>query len=308
MQQKRNIRLLISLVVLTASVFLISWLGYKPTHQIDTELFKVADQTQIDKVIFESGSRKLELKFNGTKWWVSDKEADRQLIKVFFATILQAEPKRKISDSPQDSLKKYFTQKTKLTLWTGDQVAKEFYVAGNPAKSETYFSFDGNNWYVVTIPGYRVYVASIFDLTENDWRDKRVFNLNWQNFKSLKAHFPQQPTQDFTISFANKLFGIEEVAVADTTKLSNYLEAIFSLQAEKILTSVETTKYDSLFTRGPVFEIAIQDIAAKTIDLKIYPLQRKNMPIVAQMNEEVILLPAQVAALVMKRREYFVLK
>lgn len=308
MQQKRNIRLLISLVVLTASVFLISWLGYKPTHQIDTELFKVADQTQIDKVIFESGSRKLELKFNGTKWWVNDKEADRQLIKVFFATILQAEPKRKISDSPQDSLKKYFTQKTKLTLWTGDQVAKEFYVAGNPAKSETYFSFDGNNWYVVTIPGYRVYVASIFDLTENDWRDKRVFNFNWQNFKSLKAHFPQQPTQDFTISFSNKLFGIEEVAVADTTKLSNYLEAIFSLQAEKILISVEAAKYDSLFTRGPVFEIAIQDIAAKTIDLKIYPLQRKNMPIVAQMNEEVILLPAQAAALVMKRREYFVLK
>ena len=187
-------------------------------------------------------------------------------------------------------------------------MAKEFYVAGNLAKSETYFSFDDTDWYVVTIPGYRVYVASIFDLTENDWRDKRVFNFNWQNFKSLKAHFPQQPSQDFTISFANKLFGIEEVAVADTTKLSNYLEAIFSLQAEKILTSEETIKYDSLFAKGPLFEIIIQDIGAKTFGLKMYPAQRKNMPIVAQMNEEVILLPTQAATSVMKRREYFVLK
>lgn len=308
MQQKRNIRLLISLVVLTASVFLISWLGHKPTHQIDKELFKVADQTQIDKVVFESGNRKLELKFSGTKWWVSDKEADRQLIKVFFATILQAEPKRKISNSPLDSLKKQFAQRTKLTLWMGDQVAKEFYVAGNPAKSETYFSFDGNDWYVVTIPGYRVYVASIFDLTENDWRDKRVFNFNWQNFKSLKAHFPQQPTQDFTISFANKLFGIEEVAVADTTKLSNYLEAIFNLQAEKILTPGEATKYDSLFAHGPLFEITIQDIAAKNFDLKIYLAKGKTKSVLAQTNGEAIFLPSQVVASVMKKKEYFVLK
>jgi hypothetical protein len=306
MQQKRNIRLLISLVVLTASVFLISWLGHKPTHQIDKELFKVADQTQIDKVVFESGNRKLELKFSGTKWWVSDKEADRQLIKVFFATILQAEPKRKISNSPLDSLKKQFAQRTKLTLWMGDQVAKEFYVAGNPAKSETYFSFDGNDWYVVTIPGYRVYVASIFDLTENDWRDKRVFNFNWQNFKSLKAHFPQQPTQDFTISFANKLFGIEEVAVADTTKLSNYLEAIFNLQAEKILTPEEATKYDSLLAAEPFLQIEIQDIATKTFALKIYSSPGKNNRLVARTKEEAILLPPQAAA-VMRKREYFVL-
>jgi hypothetical protein len=188
----------------------------------------------------------------------------------------------------------------------GDQVAKEFYVAGNPAKSETYFSFDGNEWYVVAIPGYRVYVASIFDLTENDWRDKRVFNFNWQNFKSLKAHFPQQPTQDFTISFANKLFGIEEVAVADTTKLSNYLEAIFSLQAEKILTPGEATKYDSLFAHGPLFEITIQDIAAKNFDLKIYSSPGKNSRLFARTKEEAILLPPQAAA-VMRKREYFVL-
>lgn len=306
MQQKRNIRLLISLVVLTASVFLISWIGHKPTHQIDKELFKVADQTQIDKVVFESGNRKLELKFSGTKWWVSDKEADRQLIKVFFATILQAEPKRKISNSPLDSLKKQFAQRTKLTLWMGDQVAKEFYVAGNPAKSETYFSFDGNDWHVVAIPGYRVYVASIFDLTENDWRDKRVFNFNWQNFKSLKAHFPQQSTQDFTISFANKLFGIEEVTVADTTKLSNYLEAIFSLQAEKILTPEEATKYDSLLAAEPFLQIEIQDIATKTFALKIYSLPGKNSQLVARTKEEAILLPPQAAA-VMRKREYFVL-
>jgi Domain of unknown function (DUF4340) len=308
MQQKRNVRLLISLVVLTASVLLISLLGYRPNNEVDRELFKVADQAQIDKVIFESDSSKIELKFNGTRWWVNDKEADRQLIKVFFATILQAEPKRKVSGAALDSVKKHVAEKTKLTLWVSDQVAKEFFVAGNSTKSETYFSFDGNDWYVVTIPGYRVYVASIFDLGENDWRDKRIFNFNWQNFKSLKAHFPQQPNQDFTISFANKLFGIEEIAVADTTRLSNYLESIFNLQAERILAPEEAKKYDSLFAAEPFLQIEIQDISMKAFRLKIYSSLGKSKLVVAKMNEEPILVQTQLAASVMRRREYFVLQ
>jgi hypothetical protein len=42
--------------------------------------------------------------------------------------------------------------------------------------------------------------------------------------------------------------------------------------------------------------------------LKIYPPQGKNQPMVAQINEEPILLLPQAAASVMRRREYFVMK
>jgi hypothetical protein len=63
-----------------------------------------------------------------------------------------------------------------------------------------------------------------------------------------------------------------------------------------------------LFTAGPFLQIEIQDIAKKTFGLKIYPPQGENKLVVAKMNEEPILLQPQAAALVMRKRDYFVLK
>ncbi|MFM7857746.1 MAG: hypothetical protein ACKO96_38955, partial [Flammeovirgaceae bacterium] len=177
----------------------------------------------------------------------------------------------------------------------------------NSAKSETYFYFEGGDWYTVTIPGYRVYVASIFELTESDWREKRVFNFNWQNFKTLKAHFPAATNQNFTISFSNNIFGIEEVALADTTKLSSYLESLFNLKSDRILTTHEVTQYDSLYATSPLLQIEIEDIANKKMSLQIYQLE-KNKPILGRINEEPILLPTQSSLVLLKQRDYFVLK
>ena len=86
------------------------------------------------------------------------------------------------------------------------------------------------------------------------------------------------------------------------------MESIFNLQADRILSQEEAKKYDSLFATQPFLQIEIQDIAKKTFGLKIYPPQGKNKLVVAKMNEESILLQPQAAALVMRRREYFVMK
>jgi hypothetical protein len=310
MQKNKNIRLLISLTALSIATALLFLFGNPNRSDIDKTIFKVKDQNTIDKVVFESAKGKVELKFDGAKWKVnSTHEADGQLVTVFFASILQAEPKRKITGVQQDSIQQRMAKSgVKVSLMADGNVEKEFWVSGNYQKTETYFQLANDAPYFVTIPGYRVYVASIFELTENEWRDKRVFNFNWQNFKSLKSHLPQQTNQDFTISFANKLFGIEEVAVADTTKLSNYLESIFNLQADRILSPEEVSAYDSLFATSPLLQIEIQDIAKKTFGLKIYPPQGKSKLVVAKMNEEPILLQPQVVASVMRRREYFILK
>jgi hypothetical protein len=310
MQKNKNIRLLISLIALSIATALLFLFGNPNRSDVDKTIFKIKDQNTIDKVVFESAKGRVELKFDGAKWKVNSKyEADGQLVTVFFASVLQAEPKRKVTGAQQDSIKnKIAIEGIKVSLWEGEKMEKEYWVSGNDQKTETYFQLANDAPYFVTISGYRVYVASIFELSENEWRDKRVFNFNWQNFKSLKSHLPQQTNQDFTISFANKLFGIEEVAVADTTKLSNYLESIFNLQADRILSQEEASTYDSLFANEPLLQIEIQDIAKKTFGLKIYLPQGKSKLVVAKMNEEPILLQPQAAASVMRRREYFVMK
>jgi hypothetical protein len=310
MQEKKNIRLLVSLVVLIGLCVVFIFFGSsKNTVDVDKELFRVEDQTQVNKVVMESKQGNIELKFDGSKWLINNSfEADRQMVKVFFATILQAEPKRLMAEGIQDSVSNFLVNNgIHVTLFEDETLVKDFWVSGNERKTETYFQLAQTKIpYLITIPGYRVYVASIFELTASEWRDKRIFNFNWQNFKSLKAHFPQQANQDdFTVSFANQLFGINEVAVADTTKLSNYLESVFNLQADQFPTNIPG-KYDSLLKTVPVYSIKIMDIANRAYQLEVFPPLKGEQVILGRVNADLpaYFNPKQIAQIV-RKRSYF---
>lgn len=309
MQEKKNIRLLVSLVVLIGlCVALIFFGSSRNTVDVDKELFRVEDQTQVNKVVIDGKQGNIELRFDGSKWMINGSfEADRQMVKVFFATILQAEPKRPVADGIQDSISNYLLNNgIHVTLFEDETLVKDFWVSGNERKTETYFQLAQTKIpYLITIPGYRVYVASIFELTASEWRDKRIFNFNWQNFKSLQAHFPQQANQDFTVSFANQLFGINEVAVADTTKLSTYLESVFNLQANQFPTNI-SGRYDSLLKTTPVYSITIMDIANRAYQLEVFPPLKGEPVILGRVNADLPALfnPKQIAEIA-RKRSYF---
>jgi len=311
MQEKKNIRLLISLFAISAlCIFFIFFRNTDQRADVDKNLFRVEDQTQVSKIILSTPNKnqEIEIRFDGTRWLVNNSfEADNQLITVFFATLLQAEPKRPVAETLQDSVAtKMLNEGIHVKLFEGDQVVKDFWVSGNDQRTETYFQLAGNKKsYLITIPGYRVFVASLFELSAVEWRDKRIFNFNWQNFKSLKAHFPQQSNEDFTVSFANKLFGINEVAVADTTKLSTYLEAVFNLQADQFVTNT-SGGYDSLLKTAPVYSITVMDIANRAYKVELYQPLKGEQVILGRVNDELPALfnPKQIAQ-ILRKRSYF---
>ncbi len=311
MQKKKNIRLLISLFAISALCLLFAFFRNAGTRaDVDKNLFRVEDQTQVNKIVLSTPGKnqEVEIRFDGTRWMVNNSfEADNQLITVFFATLLQAEPKWPVAETLQDSIAdRMEKQGIRVKLFEGEQTVKDFWVSGNDQRTETYFQLDGDKTsYLVTIPGYRVFVASLFELSAAEWRDKRIFNFNWQNFKSLKTRFPQQSNQDFTVSFANKLFGIEEVAVADTTKLSNYLESVFNLQADQFITA-SSGKYDSLLKTVPVYSITVTDIANRTYRLEVFPPLKGEQVILGRLNDTLSALfnPKQIAQ-ISRKRSYF---
>jgi hypothetical protein len=308
----RNIKLLISLISLSVLAGAMFYFTNRDTSGVDKTVFKVVDQDRIDRVTLTSQKGTVELKFDGVKWKVNTAyDADRQLITVLFATVVQTQPKRKLTGAQRDSVSKRMSRDgVRVLLLEGEAPNKEFLVCGNEEKTETYYKLAGEDEiYLVTIPGYRVYVASIFELGESGWRDKGIFNFNWQNFKELKVHFPKRIDQDFSVSLVNNLFSIAEVSVADTTKLSGFLESLFELQAEQILSKTESMRYDSLLSGYPVVELAIQDISKKNIALKIFPPQKGSGVIVGRVNDsETVLLSPRAAAAVSRGRDFFVMK
>lgn len=311
MQKRNNIYLLISLLGMT--VFLIMMLLFKnfdTTEAIDKNLFKVADQTKIDRVVLQRNNELVELHFDGAKWMVNNSfEADRQLIQVFFATILQTEPKRPVAQRLIDSVNQQISSTgVQVKLFEGDMLMKDFSVAGNDRKTETYYKLAGDpSPYMATIPGYRVYVAAIFELPAYEWREKRIFNFKWENFKQLKVSFTENKKEDFSISFQGKFFGLDGMPTADTTRLNDYLDAVSLVQAVRYLPKGTSAVYDSQLSGAPSYTIQATDIANRTYVLDVYPSILGESAILGKVNgDQPLLMRKEDADKIGRARSYFV--
>lgn len=275
MPKRNNIWLLGSLLVMIAVLVVLILFGNSDSHiSVDKNLFKVADQTKIDRIVLKNQDEQIELHFDGARWMVNDSfEADRQLIQVVFATLLQTEPRRPVAQRLRDSIHQKITQSgIEVKLFEGKDLMKSYFAGGNARKSETYYELSGDDSpYVVMIPGYRVYIAAIFELKAHEWRDKRIFNFNWQNFKRLSSSFPKNEEENFVVAFQGKFFALEGNPASDTTKLNDYLDAISLLQVVRYLPAGESAEYDSLLGTGPDRSIVVTDIANRSYRLDLYP-------------------------------------
>ena len=169
MQEKKNKRLAIILLVLLGATAAVYWSGGSDNqYVVDKNLFKNFDLKTVDQITLESSNGKVDLKFNGSRWKVNDQfEADANMIEVLFATLQQAEPKRPIANSLQDSTGKAIERDgVKVNLLAEGKSVHIFYAGGNAQKSQGIFKTEEDNQsYQVIIPGYRVYVSGIFELS-----------------------------------------------------------------------------------------------------------------------------------------------
>lgn len=308
MKENRNIILLILLLALSALIVLVTLSSGDDRVEVDKNLFRVEDQADVSRVLLESKGQIIDLHFTGNKWMVNEYEADREMIKYLFATLLQAEPKREVSASLRDSVRtKLLTQGVLVKLMKGEEQVKEFRVGGNDRETETYFLQDENAVpYLMTIPGHRVYIASIFEPTLSDWRDKRIFNFNWQNFKSLDVSFPADAKSDFKVSFRNQFFGIENMDLSDTTQLNNYLDAVSLMQGDQFVETGDSKKYDSLAATTPSFTITIHDIATRPYTLEVFPALSDREAVLGRINRKQLILidPRAIAQIALKKDDF----
>jgi len=271
MQEKKNKQRLILLVILLVSTAAAAWLTRETrTFEVDKNLFKNYDLKTIDEVMLTSKTGTVQLKYNGSRWKVNDRyDADRNMIEVLLATLLQAEPKRPVAATLKDSVNALIKDHgVKISLSTAGKPVETFFAGGIQARNQTYFSKENGEPYLVTIPGYRVYVAGIFELPESGWRNKFVFGFNWRNFQSLATEFPNSPADNFAVALQDRFFTVKGLSQADTTKLNNYLDDVSLLTVDEFLPT--TPALDSLSKTAPVVTIRVKDIAQKEYVLSLY--------------------------------------
>lgn len=244
----------------------------KENDGVDKNMFRDYDLKTVNEVLLESSSGKISLKYAGARWKVNDQHyANPDMIEVLFATLQQAEPKRPVAASKRDSIANALQSKgVKVSLISEENLQDVFYTGGNATKTQAFFmDVQENKPYLMTIPGYRVYVAGIFELGETGWRDKFVFGFNWRNFQSLDVTFPKKPADDFVVAMQNNYFSVQGISKVDTTRLNDYLDYISLLTVDDYIETNSTL--DSVATLPPLLKISVRDIGKKEYILRIYP-------------------------------------
>jgi len=163
----------------------------------------------------------------------------------------------------------------KVSLRTAGEIKEAFFAGGNESKNLAYFLKESATVpYIVTIPGYRVYVSGIFELAESGWRDTFVFGFNWRNFQKLETSFPARPDNDFVVEMDNGLPVLRGIQDADTTKLNNFLDDISLITVDEFRPS--NPSFDSLSKTSPIVSIKVSDIGGREYVLQLYPPDYNN--------------------------------
>jgi hypothetical protein len=271
MQEKRNKLLTGSLIVLLIVIVAMAFLTReKQTFSVPQNLYNDVDLNKVDQITLEGPSGTTRLHFEGYRWKVNDTiDADRGLVEVLFATLQQAAPKRAVAGSLQDSVEGQLRNHgVKVSLFAGSARLKSFYAGGNEQKTQAIFLPEsGGEPHLITIPGYRVYVSGIFEMPPLAWREKLVFNFNWQNFSRLEARY-KNPAGNFDILMKQNQVYIPGLAEADTAKLNTYLDQISLFTVEEYIQSNRIT--DSLAASPPMLDLEISDVANRRYQLSVF--------------------------------------
>jgi len=302
MQERKNKRLVISLIVLSCVLGLVVAFNTRQDTDLNDDVYSVPELRNIDRVTLVSAKDKVELSFGGSRWKVNGQNADRNLVEVLFATLQQVKPKRAVATSLQDSIIARLREEgVKVSLYTDDRLIKTFYAGGNSEKNQAYFALpDGTEAHIMTIPGYRVYASGIFEVPAIDWREKLIFDFSWRNFKNLKARF-RNPKGDFEVELNRNIAVIKDIAEADTAKLNTFMDDLSLLTVEKYLAGPIS---DSVSQTAPLATFTIEDIANRKYGLEIF--ENRNQLLGRINNSQWAILDERRTMAVMRPKEFFI--
>lgn len=265
---RQNKNLIILFVLLCLASAAISYLEKFKSLGLDPEMFRLPADVVIDEIILRNDGDSVLVTGGNGGWKVNKKyDADLDRVRLIFAVMDRVRPRRLAGDSMMSQINNSgvtveFREKKNKTL--------SVKVWGDPKSGYTWFSRTTHPTPAeMFIPGYRSSLINVFSTSEEDWRDKRIFNFNWRNFISLQNNIPGQPENGFSISVQDGLLSIQEIAEPDTTRLKNYMDAVQLLEGNSIIALPDFRK-DSLLAVDPDAILSLIEISGRKHELRLF--------------------------------------
>ena len=275
MQRRKNIRLLIILIVLgLVNAGIIFFNNSHSGQNVDRYKFTLIDTSQVNRITLEQPDGEISFQKSDKGWQVDGKyKMDERMTGLIFAVMTSVETSRSAGTSANNQVTDRLLKEGVLVrFYSNDKVISAFHMGGNPTKTNSYMmKLSESIPYVVYIPGYSSYLAGLFELKVSDWRSKNAFETSWSSLKSLKLRSAGDDVPQLDIRYQGNFFKVANVSNADTVKMMNYLETTTALMVDQYIEAGEYSHYDSLITTQPQFTLSLEDVdATRNRQLQIF--------------------------------------
>lgn len=275
--RRKNFVLLTVLLLLAGLTAVLLLSGERKEETGAGDYFAISSVSGISRIVME-GSDFTHVFTRGDKGWRINGRyaADENLMEVLQIILNKAIVKRPAANAQKESIDQLLAASgVKVSVYgTEDQLLRAFTVAGSDNRKVSYFyDEDSDKAYLMYIPGYDTYLAGIFGLALNEWRDKLIFSSSWRSLRSVAVHYPDDTTAGFRIAFEKDFFTISGIESIDTSRMMRFLENVEEFRAEKVLEK----QPESLSGAEPFLTISVEDIdTAKTNTLYLYPRDHED--------------------------------
>lgn len=251
----------------------------------DHKLFTVQDTTAISTVSIKTENEEVVLKRTLEGWVLNETyPVDQSFLKILFSILNKVEVKRHLGEMSNEG-----AGSVKVGFDSGESRSFEF--SSDAIGTQSYFIEDGVG-YQVEVPGYRDNIVNIFELNEDQWRNRLVFDGSWRTIQKLTLTSLQD---NFEISFNGQFFNVTDVVTIDSSMVVDYLNQFQLFQANEMISKGRFSELDQMQGQEPLAVLRIDDIqtSEETI-FTIYPnAPGQSYHLVTKNNQEMMVFDGQ---------------
>ena len=236
----------------------------------DKQLFTLGENTVITSVLLKRQEGQVQLEYVGGVWEVNGKfPIDESMRDVFFAVLSTIEVRRPVAANQKDSIADYLrNQGTQVNITNNGVEVMSYYVGGDKNQYLTYFMDPTqSDPFLMQIPGYLSFIAGIFDVSENDWRERYIWPMDWSRLKSFSVTFLK--SEPLLFEYGSNFIHVSGIDQMDTASVMDYLQYAANLQAITFLGN--DTSYDHLI-KEPFAAFKVEEIANNSYTLDVHDI------------------------------------
>jgi hypothetical protein len=266
------------LFIIIGAIFLLFLMkGRSPFGKSNTS-FAVKQGTEITRIDFFQGDKKLSLQKSDRSWAVNKtREARKNAILFIIRTLKEIKIKSTVSaDIFRNEIIARGIIPVRVNVYERRKLVKSFYVYktssniyGNIMKMKAY-----SKPFIVFIPGYEDNIGTHFNLSELFWQPYTVYNLLPSEISIVELMNFKETDASFTITNAGNRFSLSDrtgnLSGWDTLRVKRYISYFTSIPFESWAFDMTEDEKKKIEEQSPLYTINVHKPGGGNIGLTIW--------------------------------------